>query len=383
MTVLDSTQQIVLMKEGAAASIGEFLGHLRPRSVFLVADREAHTASGACDAIGPWLADRSTVCFDEFEPNPKFEDVERGLRHFGKATHDLVLAVGGGSALDMAKLISVLAVQTSAPRDIIEGRAEIESERPPLVAVPTTAGTGSEATHFAVVFVEGRKYSLAHRSVLPDYAIVDPRLTHDLPAPITAASGLDAFSQALESIWSIHSSAASVSLASEALDLVWRNLAAAVRDPNPSAREAMCRAAHLAGKAINLTKTTAPHAMSYAITTDFGVPHGLAVALTLPVVFGFNLGVTASDCADPRGPEHVRASLDRIALLLGFQDAEEAPSRIEELIASLNCPTRLSEVGIGEDGLRDLTRQVNPERLANNPRRLTGAAIESLLRAAL
>ena len=187
-----------------------------------------------------------------------------------------------------------------------------------MIAIPTTAGTGSEATHFAVVYVDGEKYSLAHPYLVPAYAVIDPLLTYSLPAGVTAASGLDAFCQAIESIWAVGATDVSHTFATEAARLAVQHLRAAVQNPTDTARAGMCRAAHLSGKAINISKTTAPHALSYVLTAEYGLAHGVAVALTLAPMLQYNAQVTAIDCADPRSAIAEETTMKRILVALYF-----------------------------------------------------------------
>jgi alcohol dehydrogenase class IV len=306
--------------------------------------------------------------------NPKLEDVQRGIEVYRNFEPDVVIALGGGTAIDLAKLIGTLSVQKGAERskcsrDIAMGVAAIEVEGKPMIAIPTTAGTGSEATHFAVVYVDGEKYSVAHPSMLPDYAIVDPTLTESLPKRITAATGLDALCQAIESIWAVAATEESMGYAQEAARLAFDHLAAAVNAPTPEARRAMCRASHLAGKAINITKTTAPHALSYFLTSRYGVPHGMAVATTLRAMLAFNADVTDNDCVDPRGATAVRERIARILNVLGTDCIDEACSAISSLLSQVECPT-LKEIVVNGD-LMAVVDSANIERLSNNPRRVS------------
>ena len=263
------------------AQVGDMLAEVEAKSVFLVVDRLAYDSSGARSQLAPYWEARNVVEFDAFENNPRSEDVLKGVEQYRRTPSDVIVAVGGGTALDVAKLIRCLAAQRRPAADIIKDNSLIEPSACPLVAVPTTAGTGSEATHFAVLYRDGVKESIAHHSIMPDVAVVDWRLTESVPPRITAETGLDALTQAIESIWCIRSTEESISYSVEALELILEHLETAVHAPAPDAREAMSRAAHLAGKAINITKTTAPHAISYKITHDFGIAHGHAVALTL------------------------------------------------------------------------------------------------------
>jgi alcohol dehydrogenase class IV len=378
LSTLHPTQS-VHMGDGALERAGTILSSRDARQIFLVVDRAAYTHSGAAERLAPCLTQRETTAFDDFRLNPKIEDIETGVEHARAFQPDAILALGGGSAIDVAKAIAAGMIHEQPIRDLVLGRAAVLQRGPLLVAVPTTAGTGSEATHFAVVYVDGQKYSLAAPSLLPDVVILDPSLTHTLPPSVTAASGLDAVCQAIESIWAVGAGDDSVADATQAARLGLDHLLQAVHRPTPEARAAMLEAAHLAGRAINITKTTAPHAFSYALTARYGVPHGVAVALTLGVFLEYNSRLDAGDCLDPRGPDAVRARLDTIVRLLGAASVEEACRRWSGLLAELQVHARLKDVGIRTADLPALIAAINPERLANNPRRIHRAELLTLL----
>lgn len=374
-------KQIIYMAPGAIKTVRSLLDDRAVRSVFVVADRAAYDKSGAKKYLKSALQGRVHAIFDDFAPNPKFADVMRGVKLWRAHPCDMMIAIGGGSAIDMAKLIGICGTHRGQYRKLLTGNIPIRDKAAPLIAIPTTAGTGSEATHFAVVYVEEEKYSVAHANVLPDYAIIDPNLTANLPPSITAHTGLDALSQAVESLWSVNATAQSRVFASEALRLVLDNLEAAVHRPTPDVRANMCRAAHLSGKAINIGKTTAPHAISYTLTSQFGVPHGLAVALTLGAVLIYNNGVASGDCWHPKGVAQVQKDIRDINRLIGVASSEEARKHIGDLISTIGCPTRLRQVGVDTDAdLEILVQNVNTERLKNNPRALSQSDLKRILR---
>ena len=373
----------VVIREGSLQTIDSILSQIGAERIFFVMDKPAYEGSGAATVLEPVLSSRQVAVFDQFELNPKIEDVERGKQAFTALQPQAVLALGGGSALDMAKLIAACSVQDGPALEYAIGKKPLAHPHPPIIAVPTTSGTGSEATHFAVVYAEGKKYSLAHERLLPDYVIIDPLLTHSLPAGPTANSGLDALSQAIESLWARGATEESMAWSTEALQLVLDNLITAVTRPDDASRLNMAKAAHLAGKAINVTKTTAPHAVSYGITTHFGVPHGSAVGLTLGAFLLFNAGVDEQSCTDPRGIDEVRRRLALILNPLGNGSLTTARERLTTIISECKCPARLSEVGVTETDLPFLADQVNVERLSNNPRTISREQLIALLKSAL
>ncbi len=363
-------EQARTVEAGAASKLGEVLRARAVSSVLLVTGDECFALSGAEAALRPQLEDVRVARFHEFALNPRIEDAERGVERLREAGAEVIVAVGGGSALDMAKLIAALSTQPHAAADVVTGRTPMQADAVPVVAIPTTAGTGSESTHFAVVYIDGTKYSLAHDSMRPAVALVDPVLTHSMGAALTAATGLDALAQAMESLWSVHAVEASRELAWRGMEMALSNLHEAVHTPTPSVRAAMSEAANLAGRAIDITKTTAPHALSYTMSVRFGVPHGHAVALTLGAVLEYNWHGSN---------DGVRAVLERIIGALGASSAAGARGEIEGLIARLGLANRLGALGIQRESDRALlVSTVNAQRLKNNPRPLTSESIAAI-----
>jgi len=371
---------VVRFGDGAIGHVDEILRQVQPSSIFLVTGDASYASSGAETALTPVLARWNVRRFRAGSHSADWSNVERGLTLYRQRHDPILLAVGGGVVLDTAKLISVLSANDIAPLDLIQQRSPLTRSGPPVLAVPTTAGTGSEATHFAVVYVDKTKFSVAHESMLPRWAVIDPQLTHSAPPDLTAATGLDALSQAIESLWSASSTPESADDARAAVQLARDNLWRAVRSPSRDVRFAMSKASYLAGRAINVTRTTAPHALSYAMTAHFGVPHGHAVALTVGEMLVYNGDVSHGDVNDRRGPAHVRGAVTEICHLLGCEDARAARVKLSELIASLGLSTRLRDVGIRTAEQRQfIVDQANLQRLTNNPRQLTSPQLVDLL----
>lgn len=359
----------------------EILARLAAKNIFLVTGKKSYVTTGAQQWVSDHLTGKVNIThLQDFETNPKIEDIQRGIVLLEEHAPDVVVAIGGGSVLDTAKIINALASQGGDPRAyIVEKRAMKPIERP-LIAVPTTAGTGSEATTFAALYIDKTKYSLKHDSMLPTYAIIDAQFTLSLPPRITAATGMDALCQAVESYWNIHSNDASKAYAVRAIQLILEHLPVAATNPTVASREGMSVAANLAGKAINITETTACHAISYPITSYFGVPHGQAVALTLGEMLDYNSHVTDTEILDGRGVEYVRRTIDELVRLLGAADVLSAKYRIRSLMKAIGLATTFGELHINEEGLEVIVRHgFNPERAKNNPRVLTQAALREML----
>lgn len=367
--------------EGSIENISKIISERKVKKTFLVTGKKSFQSSGAEKVFKNILKDTEVIHFTDFSENPKLEDIEEGIKKFRESDSDIVIAIGGGSVIDVAKLINTLSSQSEDPINYITGNAEILKKGKTLIALPTTSGSGSEATHFAVVYRNRDKYSVANKSILPDISIIDPTLTYNLPPLITAASGIDALSQAIESHWCVNSNEESIKLSEEAIKIIFKNLASAVNDPSAGNRIAMSRASNLAGKAINITKTTAPHAVSYSMTSYFGVTHGQAVSITLKEFLKYNYEVNESDLTDKRGVDHVKSSIERIIKIMDCKNTDEAANRITELMNAVGLKIRLSDLNIeSEEDLKIIKENINYQRLQNNPRQVSKEGLDRILR---
>lgn len=295
--------------------------------------------------------------FSGYEPNPTYDQVLAGTLQFREASCDALLSVGGGSAIDVAKCIKLY-----APMDA-DGVAKRFVDLPcsfspiPHVAMPTTAGTGSESTHFAVLYVDGVKNSIAQPCLQPDAAVLDGSVLVGLPVYQKKATVLDALAQAIESYWSRRSSEESRAYSKAAIPAIMHNVDAYLDGSLDAARE-MAFAANRAGKAINLTTTTAAHAMSYKLTSLYGFAHGHAVALCLPFTWKLLL---------EEGDASVQTHLSEIDALMTddvLADKGSGLKTFETLFDRLDLPNGPDEPG---DHLDELVSSVNIQRLSNFP----------------
>ena len=310
--------------------------------------------------------------FSDFASNPLEESVLKGVDLFTKGACDTLVAVGGGSSIDVAKCIKLYA---KAPET-------------KLIAIPTTAGTGSESTRFAVIYAQGKKQSITDDCIVPDFAILEPSVLESLPLYQKKCTMMDALCQGLESWWSVNSTDASRTISRRAVQMILSNwceylasggthLSGGVaarghvngRDPTfgwegwseaepgrkVSAPEAIMEAANLAGQAICITQTTAPHAFSYKLTSMYGLPHGHAVAICLPEIWDFMLA-NIEKCSDPRGAQYLQGVFEEISQLI-------TPEGFRALLAKLE----LTAPSAAEGDIAILAASVNPIRLANNP----------------
>ncbi len=283
---------------------------------------------------------KNPVYYNDFSTNPKIEDIKKANCFFkDNFSFDLIIAIGGGSVIDFAKIFK------------FENKLNLK-----FIALPTTAGTGSEVTQFAVYYENGIKKSLDDISILPDIAIADSQFVEDNPRYLKAATALDAYSQAIESYFAVKSTDESRKYAKEAIELCRDNIVEYVNSNDEKFSKNMMLASNLSGRAINISRTTACHAMSYSITTKYGLPHGHAVALNIGRLMEYNKKVDKDTLNDNRGVDFVKARMDEIYSLIGIKNAVEYFSDIFEKIG-------IEKIDFEID-------YIDPERLKNNPRKL-------------
>lgn len=312
------------------------------------------------------------VIFDQFTPNPLYEDVCKGVDLFNKEGCDAILAVGGGSSIDVAKCIKLYC---RMKKDKLYLEQEYKDTGVRLIAIPTTAGTGSESTRYAVIYYDSRKQSVTHDSIIPDVAILESKVLKTLPLYQKKCTMLDALCQGIESWWSVNSTGESKEYSKASVETImqwWREY---ILENVDEAAEMIMQAANYAGRAINITQTTAAHAFSYKITSMYHLPHGHAVAVCLPVIWKYMIE-NIDKCIDIRGQEELANTFMQIANAMGASDAKYAIEDFEMLldIMDIKCPVAQDK----ERELDLLTTSVNPIRLRNNPVELNDAAIHSL-----
>lgn len=370
---MTSNEYVKVGAEGAEVFIQKFLALGKPDdSVFMITGRQSYEASGAASFFTPLLADKRVVRFSDFSANPKTDDLRRVLSAFKESRANLILSVGGGSTIDVGKLVNYFATSGVDTEAYLKGKRGKNAVFFPNLAVPTTAGSGSEATHFAVLYDGFKKISVADKRLIPSHVWLNSAFTASMPPYQTASSGFDALAQAIESYWAVGSTLESRQESAKALQLCLRYLEGAVLMPTSMHRAGMMEAAHLAGRAINVSKTTAAHAMSYALTAHYGLSHGHAVAMILPAVFEANAAVTDADVNDLHNVAHVRAVMHELCVLLKVDSSKKAAQRLQEIMARIGLSdTWFSAHGFDPTEARDyVAQEVNAERLANNPRKL-------------
>lgn len=342
-------QQLIIGEESISKIRSLFLDNNWVQ-VLLVTGKQSYQTSGAEQFIEDCLSgiDVQATRFCGFANNPNIVDLKKGLALTRGLAPSVIIAIGGGSVIDMGKLLRFFQTHEGS---ILGRHYSANGKTIPLIAIPTTAGTGAEATHFAVLYDEqGKKHSIANQYILPDYAVIYPELTYKQSPYVTACSGFDALAQAIEAYWNKNATPESDEYAVKAMNLIYSSLPVAVNEPTPEARDKMAEGAYWAGRAINITKTTAPHAFSYPFTAHYGIPHGHAVGMVFPNIAELNL----TKGSIPEEKQQV------IRNLLGIEKDIIVTIRTYIERIGLNIPSKEYDIEKILDG-------ISLERLANNP----------------
>ena len=350
---------------GVTRSIGELCAHKRVMVVTTGLKRSGILNRIIREAGTP----ADLLVFDEIEPNPTCESVDRGGYLARINEIEVVIALGGGSALDAAKAVACLrdereeiVAASAGIRSYLLGERAFSRRSTQLIAIPTTSGTGSEVTNVAVFSdpVNHYKKSMVSPWFWNDYAFVDPELTVTVPEKHTAATGLDALVHAIESFWAVSSTPFSEPIALEAVKLIMDHLLRAYHNPEDiGARTKVSLGSMMAGIAFSQTRTTILHALSYPLTVDFHLEHGFACSVLLKPMLQTNA---------PLIPKKVARLLD----YLEAPSLERLLQRIEELMVSVDAPVRLKALGVQEKDLEGIADQALRSPLTKlNPKAFT------------
>ncbi len=379
--VFQSTKSI-MVEPGSSARIGELVKSLGCTSVLLVSDPGVKGA-GLLQAGLQGLEQQgvAVTLFTDVQADPPVHVIDAAVKLAIDAKVDGIVSIGGGSSMDVAKLVALLAVGQEKLDDIY-GVGMVKGRRLPLVLAPTTAGTGSEVTPISIVTTgEGEKKGVVSPVLLPDWAVLDAELTLGLPPAVTAATGIDAMVHAIEAYTSKRlKNPLSDALARDALRLLGGNIHEACRNgTNREARNNMLLGSMLAGMAFANAPVAAVHALAYPVGARFHVPHGLSNSLVLPQVIRFNAGSAEqhySELAAILTPDVRGSASERTKALVEMLSA---------LPVDLGLPTRLRDVGIGHNDLGMLAEDAMKQTrlLINNPRDVVHADALAIYEASL
>lgn len=376
------TTPSMIVRPGSAVELANLAGGLLGASVFFVTDkgiRDVGLEQGVLQALE--AAGHRVTLFDAVEADPSLTILMEAVAAARAAEASSIVSLGGGSSLDVAKLVALL---VGSGEDIAEawGVGNAKGPRLPLVLIPTTAGTGSEVTPVSIITVDGdEKRGISSSILLPDMAILDAHLTTSLPAGATAATGIDAMVHAIEAYTSKNANNNPLSrmLSVQALDLLGANIERAVLTPDDlDARSAMLLGSTLAGMAFANSPVAAVHALAYPIGGMFHIPHGLSNALILPEVLRFN----AADASNGSYRAYADLAVHVFPALASDASGKSAQARtalfidaLADLRVRLGLPPRLRDVGIGEADLPVMAAHAMKQTrlLVNNPRAVSEA----------
>ena len=334
---------------GAATGLGDVIKKLKATRVLLVTDKGV-VSSGLLERIvAPLEADKlQWKVFDSVEPNPKDYNVQEGTEIARRIDADCLVALGGGSPIDCAKAIAVVARQGGAVRDY-EGPNKIGADVLPLIAIPTTAGTGSEVTFSSVITDSSAKFkfSIKDSKIAPKVALVDPAMTLTMPPELTASTGMDALTHAIEAFTAKASEPIADSAALYAVELIARYLRIAVSEgDNLEARAGMIMGSVLAGMAFSHADVAAVHCVAEALGGKYDAAHGVCNAIVLPAVMAYNM-------------EYCKEQYARIAAAMGLacdnvdDGAQQAVKAVQKLAADVDLPG-FNSLGVQEKDLEEL-----------------------------
>lgn len=366
---------------GSLSNIPDILHDEESNSVFLVSDRGLESI-GVVDRVAGIIENAGISCtaFLDVLPNPTVEMVEKAAALFKQSGASSIVALGGGSPIDVAKAIGVLATFGGKITDY-EGADKVPGRILPLLAIPTTAGTGSEATASAVITDRRRncKFSVISYNILPTHAILDPELIMTAPASVAASCGIDAFIHAMEAYLSRQASPFTDAMAEKAMELIGGNLRRFVANrSNPEAASAMMVGSNLAGIAFAWARLGNIHALSHPVSAYFGVAHGVANAILMPHVVAFNA------LADSGRYEKIYTFIRKGHGPVESFTPEMLVKELEALNRELRIPACLSEVGVTDEHFDAMAADaMNTVNVVANPRATTHKDLVALYNQAL
>jgi alcohol dehydrogenase class IV len=340
----------IIFGENTALDVAIEVENLKCKKALIVTDKDLVSNTDLPERIRKTLGNLCAGIFSDVEPDSGIHIVNQGAKYGAGRGADCLVSVGGGSAIDTAKGMAILMKEGGRLQDYA-GFQVLTRPQTPHIVIPTTAGTGSEATYIAVIkdHQGGRKLLFGDYNILPNVAILDPRMTEGLPPRLTAATGMDAMSHAIEALYSLQRQPIADGLALHAIRLIKEFLPRAVENgKDMMARGQMLLAANMAGSAFSNAQVGLVHAMAHSVGAVFGVHHGLANSILLPACLRYNADACEDVCLNILPALGVRTE--------GIQPdkaGEIVADKISEFTKKLGLPQRLRDVGVPEAGLKE------------------------------
>lgn len=371
---------------GSLEKLREHADKFSFKKALIVTGKGSMRRTGILERVASQLGKGKAIAFEEVEQNPSIETCEKGAALAAKEKCGLVIGLGGGSALDAAKGISILSANKGLDlRKMIDGKSTPKNRGVPTIMIPTTSGTSSEINKFSVLTdcKTGLKRAIRNDLMIPYIAIIDPELTLSCPQRVTAASGLDALCHAIESHWSTNNNPISRIFTLRSIELAGDFLEKAVNDGKDlEAREKMSLSSLYAGMGFSNTGTTDIHTLSYPITERTGLEHGFACAIALPPFIEFNAAAATTAVGAPAAVATATENneiIENISKALGTNSGKECAERIREIMKNIGAPTRLSEAGIKKGDLEEIIEEGYSGNKRNNPRKISRQELREIL----
>ena len=353
-----------------------FIKNKKFKKIFILTGNKSYKLSGVKNIFYRILKNKVSKFYFKSSPYPEYFELKKIIFSLRKFSPDLFIAVGGGSVLDYAKIANILEISKNLHKKIIHSNYSIKKKFTKLLAIPTTAGSGAEVTSNSVIYINKIKYSVESEMLKPDYFFLIPELVEGASKKIKSSTGFDAISQAIESLISKKSNHKSIKFAKASLKISLKYYLNFLKNPNQLNTSAMCVAANLSGKAISISKTTAPHAVSYPFTSIYNISHGHAVSLTLNEFLRFNYeNLKYAKCNFD-----LKKRYNILFSLTGGQNFDDLDYYLSNLKKKANLESNFNRLGINlENGLSKIISGINTERLSNNPINLDQKDIKFIL----
>ena len=333
----------VYFGENKSKDLGNFT---KGKNVLIICDPYFFKA-GVANSIGKNTDADNVYYYSDIIPNPTLECLTKASEYAKSNKVNVVVGLGGGSALDVSKAVASLINEDFTIYEFLDQSLHFGKRDTELILIPTTAGTGSEVTNVGVFNHEltGKKSPIVEENFWADIAIVDSTLTYTTPAHITASTGMDAFCHAIEAYWNKNSNPICDAISMNALEMIINNIEMAYKSPeDKNSRSNMMLASLMAGISFSQTRTTGIHALSFPITTDFNVDHGTSCAINLPAFIRLFI-------------KNRNRKMEKLSNYLGFSNVENFANKIEEIMTSIKLPTKLSQIGITTDDIDSIAKR--------------------------
>ena len=356
--------------------VAKFINDKSFKKIFLLCGKNSFVNSGVEKFFRENITKKNIKFFFKISKIPNLDELIEIIKEIKNFKPDLILAIGGGAIIDYAKIANLVDDRPDIANLIINYSYPLKNKNAKLAVIPTTAGSGAEVTSNAVMYVNGIKYSFESELLIPDYFFLVPEFLVSAPNNIKASSGFDAIAQALESLVSKKSNSKSIEYASKSIKISLDSFISFLNTPNLKNASEMSIASNLAGKAINISKTTAPHAASYPFTSLFNISHGHAVSLFFENFFRFNY----DNLEKSETSFDLKKRFELIFHLFGVKNIHDFNSKISIIKKKAQLEDNLKTLNINiKQSSEEIIKGINLLRLGNNPVKISDKDIIKII----